>query len=415
VSVTPLVSGRVTHILVELGQRVREGQTMARVFSPELVEAHARYVAASAELDAHDRTLRRTEKLVEIGAASRQELEQAHAEHSAQTAAVESARARLELLGAPPAALDRGATGSLAGSTHVPAPISGVVTERVANVGLNVDPAAKLFTVVDLSTVWVTAAVYERDFARVPVGSPTVITTSAYPDLVLKGKVAYADPQVSAETRTANVRVEVPNAGNALRLGMYADVTVLGVAAATAPVIPRSAVQHVGEREVVYLAHASEPGKFTERPVRLGRSTGSQVEVLSGLTPGDVIVTAGSFFVRAERERLGVRTKEAPTPPGAASRSTAPRPATDVQTARITVGDSAFEPSRLQLRAGVPARITFVRTSDRTCGTEVLFPSLKIRRALPLNEPVVIDVTPPSGELSFTCGMNMLRGTIVAR
>jgi membrane fusion protein, heavy metal efflux system len=415
VTVTPLVSGRVTHILVELGQRVREGQTMARVFSPELVEAHARYVAASAELDAHDRALQRTQKLVEIGAASRQELEQAHAEHSAQTAAVESARARLELLGAPPAALDRGATGSLAGSTNVPAPMSGIVTERAANVGLNVDPSAKLFTVVDLSTVWVTAAVYERDFARVRVGSPTVITTSAYPDLVLKGKVAYVDPQVNAETRTANVRVEVPNAGNALRLGMYADVTVGGLDASAVPVIPRSAVQHVGEREVVYLVDPAEPGEFTERPVRLGRSTGDQVEVLSGLSTGDVIVTGGSFFLRAERERMGVRAKDTPAAPNSESPPSGPKPAPEVQTARITVGDSAFEPSRLQLRAGVPARITFVRTSDKTCGTEVVFPSLKIKRSLPLNEPIVIDITPTNGELLFTCGMNMLRGTIVGQ
>jgi RND family efflux transporter MFP subunit len=416
VTVTPLVSGRVTHIMVELGQRVREGQTMARVFSPELVEAHARFVAASAELDAHDRALQRTQKLVEIGAASRQELERVHAEHSAQTAAVESARARLELLGAPPAALDRGATGTLAGSTNVPAPISGVVTERAANVGLNVDPSAKLFTVVDLSTVWVTAAVYEKDFARVPVGSPTVITTPAYPDLVLKGKVAYADPQVNAETRTAKVRVEVPNAGNALRLGMFVDVSAGGSGTTSALMIPRTAVQHVGGREVVYLVHPAEPGKFTERAVRLDRSSGAQVEVLSGLTPGDVIVTAGSFFVRAERERLGLRTKDAPpAAPNAAAPGTDPMPRADIQTARITVGDTAFEPARLTLRAGVPARITFVRTSDKTCATDVVFPSLKIERALPLNEPIVIDVTPSSGELAFTCGMNMLRGTIVAR
>lgn len=415
VTVTPLVSGRVTHIMVELGQRVSEGQTMARVFSPELVDAHARYVAASAELDAHDRALQRTRKLVEIGAASRQELERVHAEHSAQTAAVESARSRLELLGAPPAALDRGATGTLAGSTHVPAPISGIVTERAANVGLNVDPSVKLFTVVDLSNVWVTAAVYEKDFARVRVGSPTVITTPAYPDLVLKGKVAYADPQVNAETRTAKVRVEVPNAGNALRLGMFVDVSVGGFGTTSALMIPRSAVQQVGGQEVVYLAHPTEPGKFTERAVRLERSSGAHVEVLSGLAPGDVIVTAGSFFVRAERERLGMRTREAPAAPNTAGPGTDPVSKAGIQTARVTVGDTAFEPARLTLRAGVPARITFVRTSDKTCATEVVFPSLKITRALPLNEPTVVDMTPSSGELAFTCGMNMLQGTIVAR
>ena len=79
-----------------------------------------------------------------------------------------------------------------------PAPIDGVVTERLANVGLNVDPASKLFTVVDLTTVWVVAELYEKDFSRVRVGSPATVTTNAYPDLALQGRVSYIDPQVSA-------------------------------------------------------------------------------------------------------------------------------------------------------------------------------------------------------------------------
>jgi RND family efflux transporter MFP subunit len=408
VIVTPLLSGRITRVFVELGQHVREGQTMAQIFSPELAEAHTRYVSARAALDAHDRELQRTQKLVEIGAASRSELERIHAEHSAQTSEVQSLRARLELLGVPPAAIDSGGDGSSGAVTSVPAPIAGVVTERLANVGLNVDPASKLFTVVDLSTVWVVASVHEKDFSRVQVGSRTTITTTAYPDLPMQGRVSYADPQVNAETRTAKVRVEVPNARNLLRLGMYADVVATGADTAIVPVIPRSAVQDVGDRKVVYLASPTEPDKFTERQVRLGQTSSAQVEVLSGVGPGDVIVTEGSFFVRAERERLGLRTRPAAAPSGRAASD-------DVQTANIIVGDTAFEPSRVTLSAGVRARVTFIRTSDKTCATEVLFPSLAIKRTLPLNQPVVIELTPSSGELAFTCGMNMLRGTIVAR
>ena len=106
VVVTPLVAGRITRVAAELGQRVQRGQTMAQVFSPELAEAHTRYTSARAELEAHERELGRTEKLVEIGAASRQELERLHAEHAARRADVQSARSRLELLGVPEAALD---------------------------------------------------------------------------------------------------------------------------------------------------------------------------------------------------------------------------------------------------------------------------------------------------------------------
>ncbi len=416
VIVTPLVSGRVTRVLVELGQHVREGQTMAEVFSPELAEARTRYISAKAALDAHDRELQRTQKLVEIGAASRSELERIHAEHSAQTSEVLSLRARLELLGVSPASLDSAADGASGTATSVPAPISGVVTERLANVGLNVDPASKLFTVVDLSTVWVVASVHEKDFSRVGIGTPTTITTSAYPDLVLQGRVSYADPQVNADTRTARVRVEVSNVRNLLRLGMYADVSAAGADMTAVPVIPRVAVQNVGDREVVYLVSSTEPGKFTERQVRLGQISGSQVEVLSGLRPGDVIVTEGSFFVRAERDRLGIRSQPGAPPPGPAAQYSSPmNRQEEVQTASIAVGETAFEPSRLTLRAGVPARLTFTRTTDKTCATEVIFPSLTIRRALPLNQPVVIELTPSSGELAFTCGMNMLRGTIVGK
>jgi hypothetical protein len=163
------------------------------------------------------------------------------------------------------------------------------VTERGANVGLNVDTATKLFTVVDLSTVWVVADLYERDFSRVRVGSEVAITTSARPDVTLRGRVSYIDPQVSADTRTAKVRIEVPNTSGELRLGMYADVVVTGASGTSTPRIPRNAVQNVGDRTVVYLANPKDPGKFVEREVRLGQTSGEQVEVVSGVQPGDIV------------------------------------------------------------------------------------------------------------------------------
>jgi membrane fusion protein, heavy metal efflux system len=419
VVVTPLVGGRVTKVGPVLGDRVRRGRTMAEIYSPALAEAQTRYVSAQAMLDAHDRELQRTRKLVEIGAASRQELEKIHAEHAAQTAAVQSARSQLELLGFSASALENMPSGhNVSAITNVPAPIDGVVTERGANVGLNVDTATKLFTVVDLSTVWVVADVYEKDFSRVRVGSEAAITTSARPELTLRGRVTYIDPQVSADTRTAKARIEVPNSGGELRLGMYADVVVAGASGASGASVPPTAVQNVGDRTVVYLANPKETGKFIEREVRLGQTSGEQVEVVSGVQPGDVVVTEGSFFVRAERERLGLR----PAPSTGANAGG--RPASSIagpdretaQTAKVVVDEHGYEPARVTLRAGILARITFVRTTDQTCGTEVVFPSLNIKRALPLNEPVVIEFTPAkSGDIAFACGMNMLHGTVVVR
>jgi cobalt-zinc-cadmium efflux system membrane fusion protein len=421
VAVTPLVAGRVTRVSAELGASVRRGQTLAQIYSPELAEAQTKYVSAKAMLEAHDRELQRTQKLVEIGAASRQEMERIHAEHAAQTAAVESARSQLELLGVSASAIDAlGSGNKVNATTSVPAPIEGVITERAANVGLNVDQASPLFTVVDLSTVWIVADVYEKDFAGVQVGNEATITTSAYPGRSLRGRISYIDPRVNPETRTAKVRVEVPNPRSELRLGMYADVVVTGAPGPSVPVVPRSAVQNVGDRTVVYLANPKEPGKFTEREVRLGDASGEQVQITAGLHPGDLVVTEGSFFVRAERERLGLRPAAAAT--SATGISTGAPPASSgsdtakIQSAKIVVNEQGFEPAKVSLRAGTPARLTFIRTTDKTCGTEVVFPSLNIKRALPLNEPVVIEFTPAkSGEVAFACGMNMLKGIVVVQ
>ncbi len=124
------------------------------------------------------------------------------------------------------------------------------------------------------------------------------------------------------------------------------------------------------------------------------------MEVFSGLEPGEMVVTEGSFFLRAERERLGLAPPAAASPP--------------LASVEVIVSERGYEPERVHLRAGVPARIVFKRTTDKTCGTEVVIPSLNVRRELPLNEPVAIDFTPrKDGDIAFACGMNMLRGAVV--
>ncbi len=415
VVVTPLVGGRVVRVTAQLGDRVRRGQALAEVYSPELAEARTKYTAATAMLDAHDRELQRTQKLVEIGAASRQELERIHAEHAAQTAEVESTRARLQLLGAAsaePAANKRdGAT------ITVVAPIDGVVTERLANTGLNVDPTVKLFSVVDLSNVWIVADVYEKDLGRVRLGAPATVTTAAFPGLSLGGRVSYIDPQLDTSTRTAKARVEVANARGELRLGMYTDVAIETGQGTAAISVPKAAIQNVADRQVVYVMVAGQSTKFIERQVRLGSSSDDIVEVVSGLNVGDAVVSKGSFFIRAEAERLGLRTASGSTPtPASAEPMPDSATAAEVQSAKIAVTEKGYEPDKVTLRAGVPARLTVVRLTDKTCGTEIVFPTLNIKRPLPLNEPVVIEFMPTkTGDIAFACGMNMLKGVVVVQ
>jgi membrane fusion protein, heavy metal efflux system len=413
VVVTPIAAGRVVRIVAELGARVVRGQTIAQIYSPELAEAQATYVAARAALGAHDRELARTTKLAQIGSASREELERVEAEHTGRRAAVESASSRLTLLGLSNSAIEQLGTGHATSATlDVPAPLTGVVTERSANVGLNVDATTPLLTIVDLSSVWVVADVYEKDFSRILVGAAATITTPAYPGVTLVGRVSYIDPRVSPETRTAKARIEVPNARQDLRLGMLAEVSLAGSASGAAVVqIPRSAVQQVADRSVVYVVNPGNDGELLERSVQLGEVTDNSVAVLAGLEPGATVVTDGSFHVRAERERLGLGV---PAPAPAAVAPSAAVPAAPEQTARIAVTKDGFNPARLTLKAGTLVKLTFVRTTDETCATDVVFPSLNIKRPLPLNTPVVVELTPAkAGEIAFACGMAMFKGAIV--
>lgn len=314
--VTSLVGGRITRVPVELGQTVRRGQTLAEVYSPELAEVQTRFIASRAELDAHDRELRRTERLVEIGAASRQDLERIHAEHTTATTTVQSHRSRLTLLGVSDGQIAKLASGSaMTPTVSIPSPLDGVVTSREANQGMNVDPSAPLFTVADLSTVWIVGDLNERDLSRVRIGSPVIITTASMPGVTREGKVSYIDPQIKAETRTAQLRVEISNPGQQLRLGMYVDMEIRegpesGVQGPqSSPVtVPRGAVQVVGHRSVVYVAVPGQAGQFSQRVIDPGQTIGDTIQVLSGLTAGDVIVTKGSFAVRSEAEKLGARS-----------------------------------------------------------------------------------------------------------
>lgn len=311
VVVAPLVSGRVTRVPVTLGDRVARNAPLVEIYSPELAEVQTRYLSMRAEFQAVEQEIARTDRLVEIGAASKQELERVHAEHVRHRTEVESARTRLQLLGMTPQQVDEmTSTGQVAATTTIVSPIAGIVTTRAVNPGTSVDPATPLVTVVDLATVWVVGDLYERDFSSVSIGTQAVVTTTAFPDLKIVGKVAYIDPQVRSETRTARIRVEVPNPGLRLRLGMYADVQVETQGASTQVVVPRSAVQNVADRTVVYLKDPREGGRFIEREVRISPSSGDRAIVLSGLTAGDIVVSAGGFFLRAERERLGLRAAQ---------------------------------------------------------------------------------------------------------
>ena len=137
----------------------------------------------------------------------------------------------------------------------------------------------------------------------VHVGVEATLTTPAYPTLTLRGRVTYIDPRVDPQTRTAKVRVEVPNTERRLRLGMYVTLVFTTPGEEHIVVVPRSAVQTIGERQVIFVPAPDEDGKFLARTVQLGPLRGDRIAFRSGVQAGEAVVTEGSFFLRAEMLR----------------------------------------------------------------------------------------------------------------
>jgi cobalt-zinc-cadmium efflux system membrane fusion protein len=301
--VNSLVGGIVRHVHAELGTRVARGETLVVVFSHELAEAQMKYLSMQAMLQADHQKLTRARKLAEIGAASRQEVEEVTAVHEAHATEVAAARQRLLLLGLTTAQVDRLQDAShIVSEVTVTSPADGTILSRNVNPGQVVGAGHELLTVADLGTVWVIGDLYEKDFAAVRIGTPATIVVPAA-GTPLHGRVAYIDPRVEPATRTAKVRVEVPNREGALRLGMFVQMTFRAASGERRALVPRAAVQSIGSRTVVYVATEDE-GRFVETPVTLGTSAGDAVQVLAGVKPGDRVVTEGSFFLRAEAARV---------------------------------------------------------------------------------------------------------------
>jgi membrane fusion protein, heavy metal efflux system len=303
VHVMPIADGIVKQVSAELGSRVRAGQPLAIIFSGELADAETQYLSYVAELDAAHKQLERTQALLQVGAISRRVEEEATAMHAVHEAHIHAARDRLKLLGLSEETIAALAeAGQTDPNVTVTAPADGVVLARMVNPGQVVSKTQELFTVADLSTVWIIASLNERDFSTVRVGTQTRISTAAYPGRVWLGRVAYIDPQLDPNTRTAQARTEVENPGESLRFQMYVDIefSAPGVLGLT---VPESAVQSIGDRQFAFLPLKDRAGSFTVRAVRLGPPAGGYYPVLQGLKPGDEVVTEGSFILKAEGAR----------------------------------------------------------------------------------------------------------------
>jgi len=263
--VTPalaIAGGIVREVNSELGDKVGRGQKLAAIFSTELADAQTAYLSMQAEIERQRLRYKRAEQLVEIGAASREEFEEVSAAYKTEQAKLNAARQKLTLLGISAKQVeDLRNSNQMSALISVDSPASGTILARAVNPGEVVTMGKELFRVADLSTVWVIGQIYEKDFADVRAGARAVITAPAFPGRTFSGRVSYVDPRVETQTRTAQIRIEVGNPGEILKLGLFVDVNFGGSAAPEHAMVsvPRGAVQMIGAKQVVFVV-TDKPG-----------------------------------------------------------------------------------------------------------------------------------------------------------
>jgi len=288
--VAPRVEGKLIKVTANLGDQVKAGQALAVIDSIQMGEARAEYRHAQSELKLAEANFQRTDKLYKDEVVpQRQWLEVKNAYERAQTTARESADHLHILVGSSDTGI----------STFViTAPFSGVVIEKDAVMGELAKPEGKLFTIADLSTVWIEADVSEKDLGKLTVGSPATVTVSSFPDESFKGKVSYISSIFDKETRTVKARIELPNPDRKLRIDMFARAMVDLTSSREALILPQEAVLLIQGQSTVYIQ--TENG-FEVRPVEVGEQLNKGVVITSGLKSGEQVVISGAYALKSRQ------------------------------------------------------------------------------------------------------------------
>ena len=354
--VTPLVSGRVEQITVSIGNRVSAGETLATIVSTEIAESYGKWreaetrltvagrnlervrraenrvsiLQAKSRLDEAEATLRRTRRLIDLGAGAGKDLIAAQTNHATakaeydfqsnislnkeiQQAQADVDTARIDALHQQQSlqALGvnvRSINADVRTVAQVPirAPLSGVVTERLIAAGSGVQAGQQMFTISNISSLWITANVPEQQLGQVNMGTTAEVTTASLGDEKLYARVTYIDPALNEDTRTARVRLAVDNPGERLRSGMFVQVgfqTSTNTATGQELVVRTEAIQSVEGKTIVFVPKDDEPGAFEIREIQIGGEVGEYTRVVSGLAIGDKVVTKGSFTLKTAMQK----------------------------------------------------------------------------------------------------------------
>ncbi|MDP3857754.1 MAG: efflux RND transporter periplasmic adaptor subunit [Stagnimonas sp.] len=292
--IAPRIEGRITSTPAKLGDAVKAGQTLATLDSVAVGEAHASWVQAQAELRIAESDFKRAESLVADEIIPRKDFLRAQAEREKAAANLRNAADRLRLMGGTPNARGSGVSGFV-----VTAPFAGTVIEKKATLGGLASPAEPIYTVADLSRVWILADLPESALAKVRVGARASVTVPAYPQQTFEGRVGHIGAGVDKETRAVSARIEVGNQDRRLKPEMFATASI-EVAGDSRGVLslPDEAIVLMQGQPTVFVF---EQGAYAMRVVEPGERAGGRTVLKSGIKPGEQVVTSGTYALKARK------------------------------------------------------------------------------------------------------------------
>ncbi|MFL6216118.1 MAG: efflux RND transporter periplasmic adaptor subunit [Blastocatellia bacterium] len=316
-NIGPVHEGRLVRLYAGQGSVVSKGQKLADLESSDIDEAESDYLKALAEYEnarrtseaeiklaqsTYDRTKMLFEKTITAGKnlqAAEHDLEVAKASAAntiaSTKAALAAARRRLLILGLKESDINALTTRTdFTAVFSLTSPIAGIVVERNATIGATVGTDASLFKIIDISSVWIDANVFEKDLERVKLGQEVKVTVPAFPGVTFLGRVILVSSVVDPETRSLKVRTEVPNRGGTLKPEMFANVEIVTDVNRSAISIPQSALLDDGGQKVVFVASGSG---YEKRVVSAGIQSNDRVEIRDGLKAGDKVVVKGNYLL----------------------------------------------------------------------------------------------------------------------
>ncbi|HMS85609.1 MAG TPA: efflux RND transporter periplasmic adaptor subunit [Nitrospira sp.] len=300
----PRVPGRIVAVYANLGDRVQSGARLLLLDSPAFGEAQLEYRKRRTAMRVAEKAFERAKALSTEGAIGISEYQRREAEYENAGAELYEAEEKLHLLGMAEREIERLSAEQLphaeVAQVFLRAPFSGEIIERNATVGEVVDSSKTLFTVADLSTVWVRADFPEQQIGLLNTGLAVEVRVAAYPETVFQGTITYIGAMIDPATRTVTARLQISNQDRRLRPEMFAEVTVRAQEQSVLA-IPRAALQQVGNRTMVFVTRG--PRRFEWLEVKTGEASNEYVEIKTGVREGEEIVTEGSYALKSEALR----------------------------------------------------------------------------------------------------------------